>query len=145
MKPRTWTPAKLIPIAEADWDSKFDEAQYHSAAALTTRPQPLSTISVPYPKDVQQGGAWSALLAIFIDEDGAVVRVNVLSAKLPLPFEEAAVNTFGSARFRPGRIGDKPVKSRMVIEVLFENAPEIARDTQLTVAPVSIEKSAAKP
>jgi hypothetical protein len=145
MKPRTWTPPKLIPIAKADWDSKFDEAQYRSAAELTTRPQPLSPIAVPYPKDMQQGGAWSALLAIFIDENGAVIRVNVLSAKLPLPFEDAAVKTFGSTRFHPGRIGEKPVKSRMVIEVFFENAPEIAGDAQLTVTPVSIEKSAGKP
>jgi hypothetical protein len=145
MKPRTWTPPKLIPMSKADWDSKFDEAQFHAAGELETRPQPLSPIAVPYPKDAQQGGAWSALLAIFIDEDGTVVRVNVLSAKLPLPFEDAAVTTFGSARFRPGRIGDKPVKSRMVIEVFFENAPEIARDAQLTATPVSIEKSAAKP
>jgi hypothetical protein len=33
----------------------------------------------------------------------------------------------------------------MVVEVFFENAPEIAQDAQLTATPVSIEKSAAKP
>ena len=145
IEPRTWTPPKLIPMAKADWGSKFDEAQYRSAAELTTRPQPLSPIAVPYPKDVQQDGAWSALLAILIDEDGAVVRVNVLSAKLPFPFEDAAVKTFGSSRFRPGRIGEKPVKSRMVVEVFFENVPDMARDAQLTATPVSIGKPAAKP
>ena len=141
MKPRSWTPPKLIPMARSDWDSTFDEAQYHSAAELTARPVPLSSIAVPYPKDVQQGGSWSALLAIFIDENGVVARVNVLGAKLPFPFEHAAVTTFGAVRFQPGRIGDKPVKSRMVVEVMFENAPEAARDATSTPTPVSIERS----
>lgn len=130
----SWTPPeRLVPIASqlpriskmtsmttgAHIPPTFDESAYYRASQLTVRPSAAEYIAVPYPKEAAQGGTLRITLAIFIDEDGNVVRTEVRGQRLPAVFEDAALTEFGRARFNPGRIGDKAVKSRMLVEVEF--------------------------
>jgi outer membrane biosynthesis protein TonB len=48
-----------------------------------------------------------------------VEEVLVTQAEPPGVFEQAAAHAFAAARFTPGKIGGKPVKTSLVIEVLF--------------------------
>ena len=99
----------------------FDEAEYMPSARLSVRPSAVDEISVPYPDGVDHRGVSKAILTLFIDEEGAVVRVKIDKSDLPPQLQEAATNTFAQARFHPGRIDDRPVKSRMRIEVTFDS------------------------
>jgi TonB family C-terminal domain len=104
--------------------AEFDESAYRKAPDLTARPYPLEYVSVPYPRDASRYGIVRATLAIFVDEGGLVARVRMQNAQLPPAFERAAVEAFSKAHFQPGRIGDTPVKSRMLVEVEFANAAD---------------------
>jgi Gram-negative bacterial TonB protein C-terminal len=98
-----------------------DDAQYASPETLSVRPMPMGEINVPYPDDTGDRGISKTSLTLFIDEDGTVVRVRIDDSELPPQFQEAAKNAFAKARFHPGQMGDRPVKSRMRVEVTFES------------------------
>ena len=101
---------------------EFDEPQYASSGTLSVRPMPMGEISVPYPDDTNNRGISKTSLTLFIDEDGTVARVRIDDSELPRQFEEAAKNAFAKARFHPGQMGDRPVKSRMRVEVTFDGS-----------------------
>ena len=114
----------------------FDESAYFRASQLTVRPSAAEYIEVPYPKEVARQGSLRITLAIFIDEDGTVARIEVSGRRLPVAFEDAALAAFGRAHFKPGRIGDKVVKSRLLVEVEFAHeAPEEAVPPRVVALP----------
>jgi TonB family protein len=116
-RPATAPPLSVpLPVPPA-----FDEAQYTPSGRLSVRPFAVDEISVPYPEGVDRRGVSKALLTLFIDEDGTVVRVKIDDSDLPPQFQEAAKKAFEQARFHPGQIDDRPVKVRMRIEVTFES------------------------
>jgi hypothetical protein len=98
----------------------FDESAYLSASELTVRPSAARYIQVPFPPAITGQGSWSAVLAVFINENGMVAKVRVFGGSLPTACAEAAIATFRSAHFHPGRIGERPVKSRMLVQVEFD-------------------------
>lgn len=99
----------------------FDESIFIPSAKLSVRPVPVGEILVPYPEGFEGRGLSKAILSLFIDEEGAVVRVNVDKSAVPVQFQEAATEVFARASFRPGEIDGRPVKSRMSIEVTFDS------------------------
>ena len=120
---------KLLPMSIAEGPARaFDESAYVPARQLTVRPTAAHRISVLYPREAREEGARKVVLAIFIDEDGSVARVRLRDA-LPAAFERAAVDAFATARFNPGRMGNTPVKSRMLVQVEFDSAPQDAQKT----------------
>ena len=103
---------------------------YLSRAAVDTGPQALSPIQVPYPEgetplDAGPSGLVGRL-TLFIDEHGAVRRVQVHGQSLPPPFEAAARNAFLQARFAPAQKQGQAVRVRIDIEVRFDDQPLIA-------------------
>ena len=115
---------RMLPMPSAGMVAEFDESAYRTAHELTARPYPLEYVSVPYPRDAPRYGIVRATLAIYVDEDGRVARVRVQNAELPAAYERTAIAAFSKAHFQPGRIGDIPVKSRMLVEVEFANAAD---------------------
>ena len=99
----------------------FNESIYIRSNQLSVRPVRIGEILIPYPEGVEWRGISKAILSLFIDEEGAVVRVNVDKSELPFQFQEAATDVFARARFRPGEIDGRPVKSRISIEVTFDS------------------------
>ena len=128
---------RLEPMSKGAWvPPAFDESAYYRASQLTVRPSAAEYIAVPYPKDAAREGSLHTTLAIFIDEDGTVARVQVTGERLPAAFEQAAVAAFGRARFNPGRIAGTAVKSRMLVEVEFAHeAPEEAVSPRVIASP----------
>jgi len=118
--------AAALPLPPIDHD--FDESEFLPYSKLTFRPAPLTDTTIPFPEGVNAHGISHPILTIFIDEEGNVVKVKVMDSDLTPPFETSALLTFRLARFRPGRIDDKAVKSRMRIEVTFDSEMYSRRD-----------------
>ena len=127
-------PAPAAPgVTEAQPLHAARDADYVDASLLSTRPRPEGEIAIPEPEVGTYRGTFKAVLVVFIDETGHVARVEVDRSDLPAEFELSAREAFARARFRPGLIGARPVRSRLRIEVGFDSgvlAPEApsARD-----------------
>lgn len=63
-------------------------------------------------------------LRLFIDESGALVRSEVVSADPPGIFEEAAAQAVRTMRFEPARKADQPVRSQRTVQISFDPHPE---------------------
>jgi len=94
-------------------------------------PRPLLSVgpaaSVPVLIDTPAGDFGVArhvgILSLFIDEDGVVRHVAGSDPLLPALLEQAAREAFMAARFTPGEVDGRPVKSRIRVEVVFDNTP----------------------
>lgn len=88
---------------------------------LTRMPVPITNIDldVAEVKDVVATGAVS--LAILIDADGSVIDVVSMNADSSLKhFADRVAEVFRRARFSPGEINGKAVKTRLEINVVSE-------------------------
>lgn len=129
----------LTDAASPALDQASNEAgpdAYLSRDAIDQGPQPVSLIQIPYPEGVQtvaasgpSGQVHTGRLTLYIDENGAVRRVQVNSTELPTPFQEAARNAFLQARFVPGQRQGQAVKVRIDIEVSFDDRDTSPRPT----------------
>ncbi len=106
----------VVPGVDRDDD-------YYPRAMLTLAPSPFEAILIDYPAIENDQGHYSSELTLFIDETGRVLRVRVEGAALPRALEEAARNAFIDARFRAGEAEGLAVKSRIRVEVVFDNRP----------------------
>lgn len=57
---------------------------------------------------------------VYIGEDGRVDSVELVSAEPPGHFEEAALAAARQLRYRPAEVRGRPVRSRKLIEILFD-------------------------
>ena len=96
--------------------------RYFTASELDHRPTPLIPVEPRYPGDGSTR-IGRVVLNLFIDQDGRVDKVVVVSGERP--FDESALWAFGQARFSPGVRHGTPVKSQMLIEVIYR--PDDAR------------------
>ena len=93
---------------------------------LTEPPTLLVPIVIGEPSSTSQAtplGLRKGILAIYIDGDGRVQAVVGEDPVLPDEYERAAREAFLSARYTPGRINGKAVRSRVRVEVQFNNVP----------------------
>jgi hypothetical protein len=88
--------------------------------ALDIGPHPRLPVLIDYPRLEVPGGTHVSELSLFIDETGKVIRVRIDGKALPSAMEEAARSAFMGALFSPGHIDGLPVRSRIRIEVSFE-------------------------
>ena len=100
--------------------ARESDADYYPRAALSLAPAPLDTIVIDYPPIADDSGHHVSELSLFIDEAGRVTRVRVDGQALPPALEQAAREAFTGARFRPGEVDGRAVKSRIRIEVAFD-------------------------
>ena len=100
----------------AGWDDYLVRSQ------LTVVPSPREHILLGYPDDGPAVGRFVLTLTLYIDEAGAVRRVDVVSDEaLPDPLRQAARLAFAGKRFSPGERAGDAVKSRIRIEVVYES------------------------
>jgi TonB family protein len=127
-------PAALLPVrstARSSPDSGIIPLpRYYKGSELSVRPAPLGPIE---PKPAAQSTAASAagkvLARILINESGAVDRVIIESAQPAGVFDESVVSAFGAARYRPGVLSGRAVKSQMLVEVTFREPAELGTRT----------------
>jgi hypothetical protein len=94
---------------------------YLPRSALSKAPAARGPIDIPFPPGVPTPGRYSAVLALYIDEQGTVRRVRPMDGELPGAYEEAARNAFPAGAFRPGEGQGVPVKAVIQVEVVFDD------------------------
>jgi protein TonB len=106
-------PALLLPFVPAP------DAAYLRRSELTVPPEPIGAIIIPDlpPAAMAATGPRTFILTLFINEAGLVERIRVETAAIPQAIEEVARRAFEQARFTPGELNGRPVKSSMRIEV----------------------------
>jgi len=89
---------------------------------LTLPPLLLTQIVIPAPPADASPEGPSGILALYIDEEGHVRKVEALEPKLPPTYERLVQEAFEGARYLPGQVDGRIVKSRIRIEVRFGGA-----------------------
>lgn len=112
-----------------------DPSTYLPSSEVTQRATPLEEVEIPYPDTFHAPGRLTAKLMLFIDENGVVAKVGAAEPRLPQPFEEAATRAFEKARFSPAMVNGRPVKSRMLVQVVFDDARAIGPDSRSAADP----------
>lgn len=107
--------AALAGIVSGPW--------YYSARYLHRRPTPLKPIRPAYPPLVGDL-AGRVVLLLLINERGTVDSHQVMKAEPGGIFEESVVTAFIGERYAPGLITGYPVKSQLLVEVIFEPGAE---------------------
>lgn len=105
---------------EAIAGASFED--YLSAARLTRRPQIQDPIQLPWPmgQGVPDGELYQGRFRVFIDDHGRVRRILGEGGNLLPPLVQLTLDTFQQARFAPGELEGRAVRSWIRIEVTFD-------------------------
>lgn len=94
---------------------------YYSARELDVQPRALHRIEPVYPAEADRRRLSGTLrLQLKLEADGRVSDIEVVSADPPGLFEESALDAFRDARFAPAQRAGRPVRARVVIEVVYD-------------------------
>lgn len=116
-------PAEAQPIARAAPAAAQATLPhlYFSASEVDLPARVLEKPPLIYPEDPYIWKLRGAVrVRVFIGEDGRVDTVELVSAEPPGHFEEAALAAARQLRYRPAEIRGQPVRSRKLIEVVFD-------------------------
>lgn len=94
--------------------------KWYTAREVDVRAEPLTAIPLRYPESLRGtlvGG--KVRLRLFIDERGALRKMQVADAEPPGLFEEAAKRAWSDIRFTPALKDGVPVKSQKLIELTY--------------------------
>jgi protein TonB len=106
-------------LSEAKPDLPMVEG-YVLRRALTRAPVPLAQVAPAWPEGIAPNEPQLGRFTLFINEAGGVDRVVPDGPSLFPALEESAVAAFSAARFQPGEVDGRQVRSLIRIEVLFE-------------------------
>lgn len=110
-------PPHSTPAASTD-----ERGDYLPRPLLTVPPIAKTRISLVTPASETQFARYTGILSLFIDETGRVQHIAANEPQLPPAFEQAAREAFMAAEFSPGERDGRPVRSRVRVEVVFDNA-----------------------
>lgn len=102
------TPSGLLP---GPW--------YYAARYLHRHPTPLRPIRPAYPPEAQNLSGQVVLL-LLVNERGTVDSYQIIESQPPGRFDAPVVEAFTHETYAPGLITGYPVKSQLLIEVVFE-------------------------
>lgn len=88
---------------------------------LSVPPRPIGFVDVPFPAEVTEQIDLAVQLTLFIDEQGVVQRVRLDGPDVGPVLQEAARSSFMNARFSPGELNGRAVRSQMRVEVTFRS------------------------
>lgn len=110
-------PAAASPSRAGDFSD-----DYVPRPLLSVSPVARAPIILARPPSPSIQGRYVGVLSLFIDERGQVQRIARDEPTLPPAFEQTAREVFMAAQFAPGEIDGVAVKSRLRIEVIFDDA-----------------------
>jgi TonB family protein len=110
----------LVPVGVGDLVMPSPQKVYLSSSEVDVRPRSLAQVVVPFPDAPLGTDHASAVLLLYINEDGAVDRVDVQESGLPKAFEQISVETFMKARMQPAMKDGKKTPAKMKIMVEFD-------------------------
>jgi protein TonB len=113
--------APAAPPAPAVAITSAVDLTYYSARDLDVQPRALREIEPDYPRDAdRQRLSGRVRLQLKLETDGRISDIEVVSATPPGVFEESSIKAFRDARFAPAQKNGRPVRARVVIEVLYD-------------------------
>lgn len=107
------------PNADAARPADIPDPTYYGARQLDV--YPVLTGGLDWARVGATGAAARIVVLVLIDADGRVNEVSVIEAEPRGAFEESTRAAFASARFRPALKDGRPVKSRLLVEVDFND------------------------
>lgn len=112
--------AEAAAAREAIGAISFDD--YIPAARLSQRPLIQEQVQLPWPEGggVPDGALYMGRFRLYIDEQGRVRRIMGETGNLLPPLVRLTQDTFSNARFAPGELAGRQVKSWIRIEVTFD-------------------------
>lgn len=116
------------PAVRAAGTGRFDESDFIPRPRLSVAPIPQQPVLLAWPSEnAPPAGRYTAILSLFIDEQGIVRRVRVEGEALPPALRDQATAAFAGVRYSPGQVEGRDVKSRIRIEVSFEADAQMLR------------------
>lgn len=110
--------APTLPLPEVPL---LVDTRWYTAREVERRPEPLGEILPAYPEEARRRGVeGSVIVALHIDETGAVREVEILQSTPPGVFDAAVIAAYGQARFQPAARAGRPVRYIGRYRVLFE-------------------------
>lgn len=112
------------PVAAPQLGPNTDgDGEYIPRPQLSVAPIPVAPILLSAPPGIYPPDRITGILSLYIDETGKVHHLISSTPPLPAEFEEIAKRAFLSADFHPGQLNGQAVKSRVRVEVVFDNTP----------------------
>lgn len=105
-------------------------SEYIPRPQLSVPPVAQAPLILAAPEGQFEPQRITGILSLYIDENGRVHHVLAHGERMPTPFEEAARQAFMAMTFRPGQLNGQAVKSRIRVEVVFDNTPLTTDTTQ---------------
>ncbi len=102
-------------------ESVADGLDYVPRGLLSVVPVPLAASEVPFPESARGSFEASVQLSVFIDEAGVVQKLRVDRSSGGPALASAAIDAFRQARFSPGQVDGRVVRSVIRVEVEFES------------------------
>lgn len=125
--PETLAVADAAPPIEAAPSptpaSDSGDSEYIPRPQLSVPPVPESPVLVAPPPGLYPPERITGILSLFIDENGKVDHILVSGKPIPPEFEALAKQAFMATPFHPGQQDGHAVKSRIRVEVVFDNTP----------------------
>jgi len=94
--------------------------KWYTADEVDVRALPLQDVTLSYPETlspVRMPGR--VRIALFIDENGWVVKTHVVESEPARLFDEAAIRAWREVRFSPALKSQQPVKSEKLLDITF--------------------------
>lgn len=114
------TPRLTTSLPQTDVQT---DSHYWPGKALDQKPTPQNPVVISYPEGFISITHGHAILQLFINESGLVDRVEIVESEAPLEFTDMARRAFLNTRFSPGVKDQIQVRSKLKIEVSFQNGP----------------------
>lgn len=114
-------PADGLTLAASGGDASPEA--YIPRPELSRPPVATAPVMIPPPVGDSEVARRVAVLSLYIDEHGRVHHIVPNEPRLPPMFEAAAREAFQMAQFSPGELHGQAVKSRIRVEVVFDNTP----------------------
>lgn len=116
--PASAPPAATAPAATI---TSSVDLTYYSARDLDVQPRALREIVPEYPEDADRERLSGKLrLQLKLEADGRVSDIEIVDADPPDVFDASAIKAFRHARFAPAQKNGRPVRARMLIEVVYD-------------------------
>lgn len=118
-------PAAPAPVASARAPAvaitSSVDLTYYSARELDVQPRALREIVPDYPADAdRQRLSGKVRLQLKLEADGRISGIDIVSADPPDVFNESTLRAFRDARFVPAQKNGRPVRARVLIEVVYD-------------------------
>ena len=130
--PKSTPGARVAPLPEPAFASpptneivfriagEASDEDFFPRSSLDVGPQPTLPVVIDYPQFAATRGSYVSELSLFIDETGKVIRVRIDGNPLPPAMEDSVRSAFMGTAFSPGIVDGLPVRSKIRIEVVFE-------------------------